>query len=80
MGTGTCQTTDAASPPLTNEGILKVAKAGLSAEVMLAMVENQPGDYKLDADSVVALKEGGVPDQVITATAAGLPWIIGHAI
>jgi TonB family protein len=67
VGVGTCQTTDTASAPLTNEGILKLAKAGLSADVMMAMIENQPGEYKVDADSVVALKAGGVPEKVITA-------------
>ena len=67
VAAGICQTADTASSPLTNESILKLAKAGSSVEVMIEMVENQPGDYKVDADSVVALKKGGVHQKVISA-------------
>ncbi len=61
-------TTAWSQPPLlTNEGILKLAKAGLGTEVIAAMVENQPGKYDVDTDAVIALKAAGVSDRVIAA-------------
>jgi len=52
---------------LTNETIVKLAKAGLGDEVILGMVNGQPGKYSLDADSVIALKQAGVSNSVISA-------------
>lgn len=53
--------------PLTNESIKSLVSAGLSAETIISMVNTQPGQYSLDADSVVALKKAGVPEKVIDA-------------
>jgi hypothetical protein len=55
---------------LTNETVLKLSKAGLGDEVILGMVNSQPGKYSLDADSVIALKQGGVSSPVIAAMMA----------
>jgi len=57
----------AAAPSMTNETILKLAKAGLGDDVILGMVSSQQGSYSLDADSVIALKQGGVSDRVIAS-------------
>jgi hypothetical protein len=57
----------AAPQPMTNETILKLAKAGLGDDVILSMVSSQQGRYSLDADSVIALKQGGVSDRVIAS-------------
>jgi hypothetical protein len=51
---------------LTNESIVKLVKAGLGDDFILQTINAQPGDYKTDADSMVALKEAGVSDRVIT--------------
>jgi hypothetical protein len=52
---------------LTNDGVMKLVKAGLGDEVVLNMIASQPGRYALDADSIVALKQGGVPDKILSA-------------
>jgi hypothetical protein len=52
---------------LTNEAVLKLAKAGMGEEVILGMVKSQPGKYITDTDSVIALKQAGVSDKVIAA-------------
>ena len=53
--------------PLTNEAILKLAKAGMSDAVVLGMVNSQPGTYATDPNSVIALKRAGLSDAVIAA-------------
>ena len=60
------------SPPvqqdvLTNEALIKLAKAGVSDGVILGMVKGQPGKFLSSADAVIALKEAGVSDKVIAA-------------
>lgn len=52
---------------LTNESILKLVKAGLGPDLIVTMVESQPGAYSVGADGVLKLKTGGVPDKVIAA-------------
>lgn len=52
---------------LTNATILKMVKAGLGDDVVAGMVANEPGNYSVDSDSVIALKQGGVSERVITA-------------
>jgi hypothetical protein len=53
-------------PSLTNDAVIKLAKAGLSDDVIVAMVDNQAGEYSLDSDAVIALKQSGVSDRVIS--------------
>ena len=50
---------------LTNESVLKLAKAGLSEAVILSTVESQPGQYATGVDDLIALKAAGVSDKVI---------------
>ncbi len=52
---------------LNNDSILKMVNAGLGPDVIVTMVQSQPGAYKLGADEMIALKSAGVPDKVITA-------------
>lgn len=56
-----------AQDSLTNESILKLVKSGLSEDLVVSMVKNQPGKYSLGADDIVALKGGGVSDKVLAA-------------
>jgi hypothetical protein len=56
----------AAPKALTNETIIKLAKAGLSDDLILQTIVSQPGQYSTDADSLLTLKEAGVSDRVIT--------------
>ena len=52
---------------LTNESIVKLAKAGMGEDTIVGIVNSQPGRYSLGTDSLIALKQGGVSDKVIAA-------------
>ena len=52
---------------LTNESIVKMFKAGLSEEVIINVVNLQPGKYSLSTDDLIALKNANVSPRVITA-------------
>ncbi len=55
---------------LNNDAVLKLVKAGLSEELILNMVNLQPGNYSLTADEVIGLKQAGVSDRIIAAMVA----------
>ena len=55
---------------LTNESVLKMAKAGLSETVILTMISQQPGKYSTKLDDLIALKQAGVGDKIVAAMAA----------
>jgi len=50
-----------------NDSIIKMAKAGLSDDLILQTINTQSGQYTTDADSLVSLKNAGVSDRLITA-------------
>jgi len=52
---------------LTNETIIKLTKAGIGEDVIVGMVNQQPGNYSLSADIMIALKKAGVSDKVMAA-------------
>ncbi len=52
---------------MNNDSVRRMVRAGLGTELILQTVNTQPGRYQLDADSVIALKEAGVPERVISA-------------
>src|ERR1700687_3871689 len=56
-----------AQETLTNESIIKLVKAGLSDDVIVNVVNLQPGKYSLSADDLIALKNANVSPRVITA-------------
>ena len=53
--------------PLTNESILKLAKAGMAEDVIIGMVNLHPGQYSLTPDDLISLKKDGVSDKIIAA-------------
>lgn len=57
----------AGEPPLTNNDIVKMAAAGLSAETIVAKIQASRVDFRTDTDSLVALASARVPDAVIKA-------------
>jgi hypothetical protein len=59
-----------AQQDLDNKAILKMAKAGLSAEIVSATVNANPGHYDVSPDAMIALKKAGVGDAVIAAMIA----------
>ena len=56
-----------AQEPLTNDSVIKMAKAGLSEDVMVSMVKTQPAKYTLTPEQLIAMKAAGVPDRVVAA-------------
>ncbi len=55
------------SPVLTNDAIVKMSRAGLEDGIILQTVRSQPGEYKTGPDDLVALKDAGVSQAVISA-------------
>ncbi len=52
-------------PPLTNEDLIAMARAGLSSAVIIERIKGSTTDFRLDAASLGDLVAGGVPDPVI---------------
>lgn len=59
-----------AQSTMTNDSVLKMAKAGLTEDIILGSINGQAGSYRTDADSLIALKSAGVSDKVIGAMIA----------
>jgi tetratricopeptide (TPR) repeat protein len=55
---------------LTNSTVVAMAQAGVPSDVVLTKVKSAPCRFKLDADSLIALKKAHVPDDVIRAMIA----------
>lgn len=54
---------------LTNEVIIRMAKAGVNDDVIVTMVGDKAGQCPLGANDLIALKQAGVSDKVIGAMA-----------
>jgi hypothetical protein len=52
---------------LTNNSIIRMVSAGLSDDLILQAIAEQPGQYTTDADSLIGLKDANVSERVITA-------------
>jgi hypothetical protein len=52
---------------LDNDAILKLVNAGLSENIIVGIVRNQPGRYSTSVDDVIKLKNAGVPESIIAA-------------
>jgi hypothetical protein len=55
------------SATMNNNSVIKMAKAGLGDDLILQTINTQPGLYSTDAESLVALKDAGISDRIITA-------------
>jgi hypothetical protein len=56
-----------AQPGLNNDAIIKLVKAGLSDDLVVATIGSSPGTYDISADGMIALKTAGVSDRVVSA-------------
>jgi len=54
---------------LTNDSIVKMVNSGLGENLIVSMVQNQPGKYSLSPDEVLKLKKAGVSEKILTAMA-----------
>jgi hypothetical protein len=53
--------------PLTNASIIKLVKAGFKEKTVIAIIANQPTDFKLDTEQLINLKRSGVNENIILA-------------
>lgn len=60
-------TTRSSTTRLTNSGILKLVKAGLPADVVIAKIQTSACDFDTSPAALSRLKTAGVPDNVILA-------------
>jgi len=56
-----------AQQSLDNDAIMKLVEAGLSENIVLQIVKNQPGKYSLAADDLMRLRDVGVSDSIVAA-------------
>jgi hypothetical protein len=60
----------AAQQALNNDSVIKMVKAGLSDDVIVATINANPGAYDASPDGLIALKQAGVTNKVIDAIVA----------
>ena len=59
-----------AQQSVNNDAVIKMAKAGLSDDVIIATINSSPGSYNTSPDGLIALKKAGVSDKIIAAIVA----------
>ena len=57
----------AAQQALDNDAVIKLAKAGLSEDLIVTTINSSPGTYDTSANGLIALKSAGVSDKVVSA-------------
>jgi len=65
-GSALCQSSDAAKP-LKNEDVVAMVKASLRESTIIAAIASSPNQFRIDAESLIALKKAGVTDPIIEA-------------
>ena len=56
-----------AQSALNNDAVIKLVKAGLGDDLIVGMINQQPGTYQTGADEMIALKKAGASDKIISA-------------
>jgi hypothetical protein len=62
--------TSMAQEPMTNDGVIKLVKSGMSEDLIISIVQRQAASYTLGADDLVTLKSSGVSEKIIAAMLA----------
>jgi hypothetical protein len=65
-----CCTILTAQQTLNNDAVIKLAKAGLSDDLIITTINASPGSYDTSADGLIAMKGAGVSDRVVAAIIA----------
>jgi hypothetical protein len=60
-----------AAETLNNSTVTELVKVGLSNDAIIAKIKSTPGQYDLNANDLIALKNAGVPGDVIAAMISG---------
>lgn len=53
--------------PLTNAAVIRLVKAGFKEKTVITIINNRPGDFKLDTEHLIELKHSGVNENIILA-------------
>ena len=56
-----------AQETMNNDLIVKLFKAGIGDDLIVSMVQSQPGKYSLSPDDVLKLKQAGISEKILTA-------------
>lgn len=56
-----------AQEPMNNDGIIKLVKSGMTEDLIINVIQQQPGMYSLTANDLVGLKEASVSEKIISA-------------
>src|ERR1019366_4510294 len=56
-----------AQQTMNNDAVIKLAKAGLSDDLIVSTINAQPGTYDTSANGLIALKKAGASDKVVAA-------------
>src|SRR5947209_1276426 len=56
-----------AQTAFTNESIIKMLKAGMGEDLVIATIKFQPAHYSIAPNDLIVLKEAGASDKVIEA-------------
>ena len=56
-----------AQAPIDNEGVMKLVKSGMTEDMVISVIQKQPGSYVLGADDFVTLKAAGVSEKILAA-------------
>jgi hypothetical protein len=56
-----------AQQTLNNDSVIKLVKAGLSEDLIVSSVNASPGSYDTSANGLIALKQAGASDKVVSA-------------
>lgn len=57
----------AAAETLNNTTVIQLVKAGIGNDAVIAKIKSSDGNYNLSTDDLIALKNEGVPGDVIAA-------------
>lgn len=58
---------------LTNDYVVRMVRAGLSSEVIIAKIANSETDFDTSVDALIALAEAEVPNDIVSAMTGGVP-------
>jgi len=59
-----------AQEPMNNDGIIRLVKSGMTEDLIISVIQQQPGTYAFGANDLVALKEASVSEKIIAAMLA----------
>jgi hypothetical protein len=59
-----------AQEPMNNDGVVRLVKSGMTEDLIISVIQQQPGMYALGANDLAALKEASVSEKIIAAMLA----------